>query len=266
MLSSHTLPVLARLTTSLTPVPFPRLSVPRTPSDRPLFFEFPHDTSLFEAQDAFMVGSALLVQPVVTAGATSAEVALPGGGTQVWYDYETFQRYSGGRTARVDAPLGRTPVFLRGGTVVPRRDRVRRASDLMHGEPLTLVVAADGQGRADGVLYLDDGESYAFEKGVYAFKTISLSANRLTAADATESLRAQHADGRAAFRAANRVAIERIILVGLPSIPKRVDVTAAGQTTALEFAGSKTPYGTVVVHLKRPVANAADNWEISLTL
>ena len=76
MLSSHTLPVLARLTTSLTPVPFPRLSVPRTPSDRPLFFEFPHDTSLFEAQDAFMVGSALLVQPVVTAGATSAEVAL----------------------------------------------------------------------------------------------------------------------------------------------------------------------------------------------
>jgi len=231
---------------------------------RALFYEWPSDTSLLDKQDAFMVGPALLVQPVGEAGVMSVNVLLPGGATQVWYDYETQRRYAGGQTVRVDAPLGRTPVFQRGGTIIPRRDRVRRASSMMHHEPLVLVVAVDAQGKAEGRLYLDDGESYAFEAGHYADKLITLANGNLESRDVAE-VPAQAA-ARDAFRAANRVSIERIILVGLPAAPQAAELVEGAERRPLEVASSTTRDGTVVVHLKKPVANAAVDWQVVLIL
>jgi len=232
---------------------------------RPLFYEWPSDTALFDKQDAFMVGPALLVQPVGEAGVTSANVLLPGGAAQVWYDYETQRRHVGGQTVRVDAPLGRTPVFQRGGTIIPRRDRVRRASAMMHHEPLVLVVAVDAQGKAEGRLYLDDGESYAYEAGHFADKLITLASGRLESRDVAEAPASQAA-ARDAFRAANRVGIERIVLVGLPAAPQAAEVVEGAERRQLEVASSTTRDGTVVVHLKKPVANAAVDWQVVLTL
>jgi mannosyl-oligosaccharide alpha-1,3-glucosidase len=236
-----------------------------------LVFEFPHDSAVFDTQDQFMVGGSLLVQPVAAAGVTAVDVALPGGGAQAWYEYDTWQRHTGGRSVRLDAPLGRTPVLLRGGTVLPRRDRVRRASSLMHDEPLTLVVALDANGRADGVLYLDDGASFAYEGGEYAYKTLSYADGKLVCADVHESdaARAARAAGRSAFRAANRVGIERIILLGLPTVPRASQAAATeGDAPArpVPQQNGRTPTGTVIVQLKRPIANAAEDWSVSLGL
>lgn len=50
---------------------------------RPLWFEWPTDEQLFGLDDQFMVGSALLVKPIVSAGATSTDVLLPG--AEPWY-------------------------------------------------------------------------------------------------------------------------------------------------------------------------------------
>lgn len=40
-------------------------------------------------------GNAILAHPVVTSGATSVNVYLPGGPTQFWYDIEDFKQYQG---------------------------------------------------------------------------------------------------------------------------------------------------------------------------
>ena len=37
-------------------------------------------------------------------------------------------------------------------------------------DPYTLVVALDSKGCAEGELYVDDGKSFAFERGVFAHR------------------------------------------------------------------------------------------------
>ena len=42
-------------------------------------------------------------------------------------------------------------MFQRGGTIVPKKMRVRRASSLMRNDPYTLVVALDPRVRVDAI-------------------------------------------------------------------------------------------------------------------
>ena len=86
---------------------------------------------------------------------------LPRGQPTLWYDTNRGGApLHGGRARRaVQAPLDVTPTFQRGGTIVPRRERVRRSALLAVYDPLTLAVAPTAAGAATGSLYLDDGES-----------------------------------------------------------------------------------------------------------
>ena len=45
---------------------------------RPLWYEFPTNANLFDFDKAHMVGKALLVQPVITAGTVHTPLNLPG--------------------------------------------------------------------------------------------------------------------------------------------------------------------------------------------
>ena len=42
------------------------------------------------------------------------------------------------------------PIFLRGGSIVPRQERARRSSLQMHGDPFTLIVALNDSAAASG--------------------------------------------------------------------------------------------------------------------
>ena len=44
---------------------------------------------------------------------------------------------------QVKTPLEKIPVFIRGGSILPRRQRMRRAATLMLHDPFTLLVALD---------------------------------------------------------------------------------------------------------------------------
>ncbi len=79
------------------------------PVMRALFFEFPEDTRAWETGDEYMLGSGLLVAPVLYEGKTSRSVYLPDG---EWEDYFTGERYGSG-THEVSAPLEKIPVFRR---------------------------------------------------------------------------------------------------------------------------------------------------------
>ena len=60
-------------------------------------------------------------------------------------------------SATLDEP---TPVFQRGGTIIPTLQRVRRSTKIMMNDPYTLIVALDADGKAKGHLYMDDGQSF----------------------------------------------------------------------------------------------------------
>ncbi len=81
------------------------------PMVRHLMLEFPSDRASWPIADEYMLGSALLVAPVTTEGATTRRVYLPAGAR--WFHVWTGEAYDGGQEIEVDAPIGSPPVFAR---------------------------------------------------------------------------------------------------------------------------------------------------------
>lgn len=83
---------------------------------RPLFFHDPADVRLHPVTDAYLVGDALLVAPVVTSSVSSRDVPLPDG---TWYGFFDGAVHEGGGIARFDVPLTELVLLARAGAVVP---------------------------------------------------------------------------------------------------------------------------------------------------
>lgn len=128
---------------------------------RGLFMDFAHDPRVLDLKDEYMFGPALLVAPITTQGATSRSVYLPSG--SVWYDFETHERYEGGRSYDIQAPLSKLPLFVKGGSILPLCNVVPN----MNEHPTSLELQAYAGGDADFTLYEDDQLTYAYEQGDY---------------------------------------------------------------------------------------------------
>ena len=133
------------------------------PPMRPLWYEFPGDEASYAREGSHMVGESLLVAPVLHKGSTSVDVYFPG--NTVWYDYWNHEKMEVFGVRTIPAPYEKVPVFIRGGRIIPIRERIRRSSALMHEDPITLIVAPDKEGKASGTLYLDDGKSFEYQSG-----------------------------------------------------------------------------------------------------
>ncbi|KAI8613594.1 glycosyl hydrolases family 31-domain-containing protein [Chytriomyces sp. MP71] len=235
------------------------------PVMRSLMHEFPQDEATFSLEDAFMLGPALLVHPVVTKDATHVDVYLPP--AAIWYDYDTFGRVTPGSTgprAMVETPLEKLPVFLRGGSIVPRRDRVRRAAALGLRDPYTLVIALDVTGSARGEVYVDDGHSYGFEqKGEYVLADFVFQAGVLKGSAGRRVGR----DGPVTKEVVEKLGarVERLVLVGLGTrVVKSVTVQGSGrrlefmtQSVVSDESGKET-----VVIVKDPKVIVGEEWSI----
>src|SRR5215831_20990542 len=104
-----------------------------------------------------MLGPDLLVAPVLDEGASDHRVQLPAheGG---WYDWHDGRHFSGGQTVLVAAPLGRLPVFVRAGAMIPVVDIDSAGNP---GERSLMIFGAPAShSRAD--LYEDDGDMAAW--------------------------------------------------------------------------------------------------------
>lgn len=124
------------------------------PLIRPLFWDHPADPELWEVDDAFLLGSALLVAPVLEPGAPSRSLRLPAG---EWYDFWTGEHINVESSHQIDLPisLDRIPVLARAGSLLPRR----------HGEGLVLSLYPHATPSShpltnEMILYSDAGEGY----------------------------------------------------------------------------------------------------------
>jgi alpha-glucosidase (family GH31 glycosyl hydrolase) len=145
--------------------PIASLSSPSATVVRPLFFEFPSDINTYSNDEQFMIGSALMVCPVLEQGATSKAVYFP---KASWYDLITFATVTkeGGFTKQVDAPVNAIPVYLRGGSIVPTQQEANTTA-VARTTDYTLIVVLDNKGTASGDLYIDDGVSLVQKESYY---------------------------------------------------------------------------------------------------
>ncbi|KAJ3415861.1 hypothetical protein HDV05_003925 [Chytridiales sp. JEL 0842] len=220
------------------------------PVMRALMYEFPADRKTFAIENAFMLGSSLLVHPVTAKDIASVDVYLPTAAS--WYDYETFKKVPSG-TVSVETPLDKVPVFLRGGSIVARRDRVRRAGTLGVRDPFTLLVALDANGKASGDLYVDDGHSFDYEKGVFISTTFSFENGilRATVENKVTDVTLAAVGSR----------VERIILLGYKKAVKSIGVQGGSR---LEYQSESVDGGDVVLTVKDPKVQVGQSWIIEI--
>jgi len=227
------------------------------PVMRPLWVEFPGDASLLTEQRSWMVGSDLLVAPVMKQGATQVDVVFPGGSSVTWYDVRSFEAVSGGSRASVSAPIDVVPVYQRSGSIIPRQERPRRSSALMASDPFTLTAAIGADGAASGTLFVDDDLTFAYANGAFRHMAFSLQVDGA----ANGLMQSKHVSGDVAFAPDN--VVERIVVLGFPAAPKAVTVTAAdGGATNVDFeydAQSK------VLTVRKPQLAISGDWTLTFT-
>jgi alpha-glucosidase len=103
-----------------------------------------------------MLGPALLAAPVVEPRQHVRDVYLPAGAA--WMDFWTGERFAGGQTVTLPAPLDRPVLLAREGSAVPLN-----VAEQHFGQPADargfLLFPPDGEGEFTAECFEDDGES-----------------------------------------------------------------------------------------------------------
>ncbi|XP_061756153.1 neutral alpha-glucosidase AB isoform X2 [Nerophis ophidion] len=219
------------------------------PVMRPLWVEYTQDPATYALEDQFLIGRDLLVHPVTEEGARGVTAYLPGK-EEVWFDVHTFQKHNGAQNLYIPVTMSSIPVFQRGGSIIPRKLRVRRSSTCMEHDPYTLMVALDPQGAAEGELYIDDGHTFNFEKKEFIHRKLSFANNILSSLNLSPE---------AQFSTSSSV--ERIVILGAKKPTKATLRTADGKSSQLEFDFDTA---TSVLTLRKPGMNAGTDWSVML--
>lgn len=201
------------------------------PVVRPLFWDFLEDPQTHSDHEAveneLMLGDAVLVhgiaRPIHEAKHTT--VYLPTGSHGGWYDLFTGDFYKPG-AHQVELTLESIPTYYRAGAIVPLKSRIRRSSECMKQDPLTLAVYLTPSGEAKGRVYIDDYRTHAYKDGAFLDVEFAYSGGQLKATNVKGSVPA----GIAAE-------VEKVEIFGLSQ--------AAGETV-LEVKGTKHKLSTPI--------------------
>lgn len=143
------------------------------PIMRPMLMQYPLDKNSYALDNQYMLSDKLLVRPVMQKGANKVDVYFPSKNgdklADIWYDVDDHRKIERVGIESVPVTPSKIPVYQRGGTIVPKKERIRRSAILMHDDPYTLVVAVDSAKQAKGTLYIDDEKSFEYRQGKYLF-------------------------------------------------------------------------------------------------
>jgi len=220
------------------------------PVIRPLWVEFPQDRATFTIDNQLMIGNAIMARPVTESKVSQVAVYFPGA-DEIWYDLDTYQPYHTNTLVNIPVDIHKIPHYQRGGTIVPRRFRIRRSSTLTHEDPYTLIVALGINGTAQGNLYIDDGETFQYlHNNKCLYLNFKFESNTLTS---TFVLPKHHFPTKAW--------LERVIIVGLPPGIKKAIATSDGSVAELETAYDSA---LQLLTVRKPALSLAAEWKISL--
>nr|XP_034173391.1 neutral alpha-glucosidase AB isoform X1 [Osmia lignaria] len=221
------------------------------PVIRPLWTHYPTETETYAIDDEILVGDSILVRPVFQPSVTDVSVYFPGEGKVTWYDVDTMQPYRQAGLVSIPVTLHKIPVFQRGGSIIPRKMRIRRSTVAMKNDPYTLVVITDSAGKANGTLYIDDETSFEYRHGKYLYLKINFQGNKLTST---------FIDKLASYQTESW--LERVDIANPPKGVKSAVLTSSnlGKVT-LE---TKYNPNNNVLTVRKPGVNMGEEWTIEL--
>ncbi|GAA0156464.1 glucosidase [Lithospermum erythrorhizon] len=213
------------------------------PIARPLFFSFPNYTECYGLSKQFLLGSSLMVSPVLKKGKTEVKVMfLPG----TWYNLFDMTQAIVSKEPHylsIDAPLHVINVHLYQNAIIPMQ-RGGMISKKARMTPFSLIVAFPlgcTNGEAKGKLYLDDDELPEMKLGsgystyVEFYATVS-QGNVKVWSDVQESK----------FALKNGWSIEKITVLGLDRIGAAFEVEVDGSplvdTSKIDFSFTEHQY------------------------
>lgn len=85
------------------------------PPFRALVVDYPNDTAVYDLDDEYLIGESLLAAPFLN-GASKRKVYFP---TGIWYDFNTNQKYEGGKWYDIEMTLDQIPLFVKERTILP---------------------------------------------------------------------------------------------------------------------------------------------------
>ncbi|XP_027193297.1 glucosidase 2 subunit alpha-like isoform X2 [Cicer arietinum] len=114
----------------------------------------PKDPSLRKLENSFLLGPVLVYASTTrNQGLDKLEITLPKG-TWLGFDFND---------SHPDLPA----LYLKGGSIIPVGLPLQHVGEANPSDELTLLVALDEYGKAEGFLFKDDGDGYEFTKGNY---------------------------------------------------------------------------------------------------
>ncbi len=128
----------------------------------PLVYFYPNDKKTWGIKDQLCFGPDLMVGFITEYKQRTKEMYLPEG---EWFNFWNNEKMSGNRNVTVEAPLNSTPIFVKAGSILPLGPKVQYATQVSR-VPMHIKVYPGMD--AEFVLYLDDNESYDYEKGEYS--------------------------------------------------------------------------------------------------
>ncbi len=120
------------------------------PMLRALYIEFPDDPGSWRVEDQYLLGSSLLVAPLLEADTNARNVYLPPG---EWIDYQSSQRYAGGTWHKIEAGAVPAVVLVRAGSVIPHVP-VAQSTAFIDWKQIEFVVYPSREGTASGQVFV----------------------------------------------------------------------------------------------------------------
>ncbi|XP_021288347.1 uncharacterized protein LOC110419565 isoform X2 [Herrania umbratica] len=125
-----------------------------TPVATPAFFADPKDPNLRTLESCFLLGPLLVYASMMPdLGSDKLQLLLPKG---IWLSFDFDDSHP-------DLPA----LYLQGGSIIPVGPPLQHVGESNPSDDLTLILALDEHGKAEGVLFEDDGDGYGFTKGEY---------------------------------------------------------------------------------------------------
>ena len=225
-----------------------------TPIMRPMLMNYPLDKTVFALDDQYMLSDKLLVRPVMVKGATNVTVKFPSTGDRTgdfWYDTDGYNKIESLGAYTIDVNIEKTPVYQRGGTVIPKKETIKKSTAYMGSDPISLYVAVDQKHQAKGTLYIDDEKSFEYREKKYLYLQYEFT---------EKTLSSKRIDKDADFVTESK--INKIVIAGFKpnEIPDYATLKSTNGESRLEIVEFNLNYFVIA----NPDVSVRDEWTIVL--